>query len=699
MQINGQNVTFRNADDEELRRRMEIAKQQGWSDEQIQRSALIEKTVQKQQQAQQKPAPQQTPKKQGTFSANKPVGFGLSLLPFGEILRKKAAGENISGGDVALDTALSVVPFAGKLLSKGAKAAKNLTTTAKSADTAVKSGVPIPEKQQLVKTFVKGEPEKGIIAGNLTKAGEALKAQARGAITGVKPQGAAEKLLPSQADEINKTLNTVERGKSILGRTKTGAKGSVNKQLRTVETAQQKALSEMDSILANQNKPVVKKDVNEILNAMRTDRKDILGLTPVHIKEAKDLEKRVAGAKDVQTLEKLRRSADDRINFARNPVSPDPALEKVYLSLRRNIDKKSTSLVPDLKAAKTNYGKLESAKDTLIQSSPATMRQFAGQGPVARVMGGGVAQNLVDKAGRTLTRAGKIQASPITKEAQVRAPFSVAGAFGASQPQEVQGEELPANIGDVFPGSQNPDEDVLNQLSAAGITDPQEMFDALSGQGNYAAPGTRYEDGSVAGSDIDPDGGIGLSSAELLKQAYDLRLAGDVKGAKDILDFAKVAADFEKESGAGKGTKVSSAQQKDLGKLGAAENVINQIEQGLGSAGLQNSGPLARVTGVARNAGQAVGLDEQARIFKSQREGYLASLAKSLGEVGSLSDQDIKRARELIPGLGDTQREAQEKIRRLRELISNNKQTVLSAPQSTGGFDDISSMFNQKGAF
>lgn len=682
--------------DEDLKRRMAIAKQQGWSDDEIQRSALISRAKESrrlqeaQQRAMQSDQDRQIQQQSGMFSSGNPVGFMTSLLPFGEILRKKLNNEEISGSDVALETALSIIPFGlgkvGKVVKGTVGAVRGATGAAKvvaGATKASKAGkiakTVIPEKEALT-SFIKGNTNAGL-AGKFTQAGESLKAQARGVIPGVKPQGAAEKLLPSQADEINKTLNSVERGKTFLGRSKVGARGSVNKQLRTVEDAQRKSLTDMDSILTAQNKLLKSDDTKSIIKGLRADRKDILGLTPTHRKEILDIEKRITKIKDVQGLEKFRRAADDRINFARNPGSPDPALEKVYMSVRRNIDKKSTELIPDLKIAKANYGKLESAKDTLIQSSPATMRQFAGQGATARLMGGSVAQNLTDKAGRALTRAGKIQAAPLTRQAEIRLPFSGASAAGSSQPVN----EIPSEFGDIFQNTQDPNEAIVNQLYAEGITDPQEITDALVGQGAYAL------DAQIPETDM---GGLSMSSTELFNQALEQYAMGDAKGAKSTMDFAKVAAEFEKAEGNG-GVKVSAAQQKDLTKLGAAENIINQIESGLSSAGLSTSGPQARISGITRELGQATGFDEQARIFKSQREGYLSALAKSLGEVGSLSDQDVARARELVPSLGDTQAEAAEKIRRLRMLISDNKQTILSVPQSTGGLSDFNELFNQ----
>ncbi len=738
MDINGRAVTFRNADDEELKRRMAIAKQQGWSDEQIQRSALIEKTVQKQQQiqAQQQAAQQQAQQVQqkkpsgvkrlavnagaivGSAAAGigalaaAPVTGGVSLaggVAAGagiEALRRKLLGEKQSAGASALEGALTLLPGA----AKGIKAISGATKTAKTAEEVVGTAQTAnKEKEALKQTLInsfKSKPTEGVVSSRINQAGETVKAQARGVVPGIKPEGAASRLRPAQADEINQTLNNVPVQKAF-GRTSTGTRGNVPKQQRQVGAAMEQTGKQIDDLVEKNNLAVKPKKLTEIRDSALEDivgknGSGVLGMKKMHNDILTELDTKLANVKDAKGLIQLKREIQGKVNFARNPSTPDQAAEKIYETYRKKLDNAISSLSPELKQANTQFSKLKRADDALSINNPATMKQAAGAGIQSKVLGGGIAQSVVDKVGRGLTTTAKVTSNPMLKtvagQGVARAFLKTPDAQGAPQTSE----QLPADVSQIFPGSQNPDESVLNELAATGITDPQEMFDALSGQGDYTFdpdnPGKVQLKNPEA--ETTESGATGASSAELFKMALDLRIAGDTKGAKDILDFAKVAAEFEKESAkSGKGTKVSAAQQKDLGKLGAAENVINQIEQGLGSAGLKTNGPQARLTGVARNVGQAIGTDEQARIFKSQREGYLASLAKSLGEVGSLSDQDIKRARELIPGLGDTQAEAQEKIRRLRELISNNKQTVMSVPASTGGFDDFSNVFNQQGAF
>jgi len=87
---------------DDLKKRMALAKQQGWSDDEIQRSALIERaqetrrTQEAQRNTQQQGVDQKKQQQQGAFSSSNPLGFVTSLLPFGEILRRKLNKERNS---------------------------------------------------------------------------------------------------------------------------------------------------------------------------------------------------------------------------------------------------------------------------------------------------------------------------------------------------------------------------------------------------------------------------------------------------------------------------------------------------------------------------------------------------------------------------------------------------------------------------
>lgn len=660
--------------DDDLKKRMALAKQQGWSDEEINRSALIDRTLQQQKaQAQQKQTAVKE-KPQGAFKANSILGIGTSLLPFGEVLRKKLNGEKVSGGDVALDTALSVIPFglgkAGKLV-KGAKTLATATKAAKAVKPAVKVAEGANKEKSALVNFLKGDPTKGPVAGNLTKAGEGLKAEARGVKPAIKPVGSGEPLYTKGVKEVNDTLNQVPRKTTALGRTKYGTRGSATKQLGQVEAAQQKAGMDIETAISGVKKPFEQTSLQATRDAAI---KDIVGengggvleMGAKHNKIVSELDNKLASVKDVRGAVNLKREVAGKIKFNRGTASPDNTAEKVYEIYRRKLDDLINTASPDVKKANTAYSKLETAKGVVVQNTPGNLKQAGNAGPTSRLLNNSVTQTALDKGGRALTRAAKIQASPITKQAEIRAPFSLAGAAGAGQ----QGE-LPQDVSELFPGTQDPNEATMNQLAAAGITDPQQMFDALSGQGDYA-PQTETA--------TDATGGLQATSVDYANAAYQAMQAGDLKSAKAYMDFAKVTAEFEKNMGGAGGSG---------GLNSTASGVIADTKTGLAS--LQNlsqniskNGANSPIIGDirAKNPWDTTAQSLQADIATTRQ-----IVGKAL-EGGVLRKEDEVKYKKILPTVGDTDAVAQYKIQALINLISSRLgEYQNSLTGGTGGTD------------
>lgn len=145
----------------------------------------------------------------------------------------------------------------------------------------------------------------------------------------------------------------------------------------------------------------------------------------------------------------------------------------------------------------------------------------------------------------------------------------------------------------------------------------------------------------------------------------------------DFLAGSKNKAD---ETYSGAKPSITAAAQKDINSISDALNVIKTIE---GTSGKINTetGPLARLGGILRYGKSTVGLDPAATAFKSN-VGYLSRVVRAMGEVGTLNEGDIARAKTLIPGIGDTKEEAANKISALRELLNRN----LQQRQNPSGF-------------
>ncbi len=145
----GGQLRLANSDDaweEELRRRMAAARQQGWNEEEITRSAMLERgvrTAQQRREAQeQQQAQAQAPKKAGRAGGIK--GFALDITPFGRVAEKIINPEagDITAGEIGMEALLTATPFALGKVFKGAKVAKGAITGTKAvADTAKTKGL------------------------------------------------------------------------------------------------------------------------------------------------------------------------------------------------------------------------------------------------------------------------------------------------------------------------------------------------------------------------------------------------------------------------------------------------------------------------------------------------------------------------------------------------------------------------------
>lgn len=508
-------------------------------------------------------------------------------------------------------------------------------------------------------------PRMGAISGRVEGAGQALRAQGRGVTTGLKPQGSAEKLLPSGTKRVNETLNAV------------GAKGSVNRQLRTVESAQQKAIAQIDKELATSNKtllPAARAKIADNFNAAIASKGSagggILGMTPAHRKIATELSRRIKATNTLRGQEQLRRAIDKRIAWARNPNSPDLISEEIFKAARRSIDDSISAIAPGLKAAKTQYAALEAAKDALVQNAPATLRQSANMGVFGRLASSGTAQSALDRSGRALSRVARVSSTPAVQTAVAQQVTRAAGGGTPPPPDPTQD-----------PNSQ---EFALQQLAAQGITPDNMMsyfgatsFDPATGQpiNDTAGMGTGGGQPGLQGGALS---GLTRSSSDLFNDAFLNAQAGNFEAAKLLSGLAAQAAEFEQAGGGGGA--LPADQRKAVAAGNSALAVVDEIE-----STFNEIGGAAGLPGVLRNVGGKLRIDQNANLYNSQKLGYLSRIARAFGEVGTLAEGDVARAANLMPDLADTPENAARKLEALRRLIGDARDRALQGGGATYG--------------
>lgn len=141
--------------------------------------------------------------------------------------------------------------------------------------------------------------------------------------------------------------------------------------------------------------------------------------------------------------------------------------------------------------------------------------------------------------------------------------------------------------------------------------------------------------------------------------------------------------------------KPSAAATKADAQTSTVINRLGQLEELFGAAG----GGRGRVGGLIGGAAGAIGADEGAYNYNQFRDSLLAPLARAIsGEVGVLTDRDIKRADGLLPKLTDSPQEANRRIQLLLQAVQDQRTTNQRVYSSGGGQSRLSDvMYNMEG--
>jgi hypothetical protein len=147
-------------------------------------------------------------------------------------------------------------------------------------------------------------------------------------------------------------------------------------------------------------------------------------------------------------------------------------------------------------------------------------------------------------------------------------------------------------------------------------------------------------------------------------------------------------ANFSKALNQGVGDDLSENQKNTMYKLNTAENLISTysnylIDEGLSTTPATGLPAESRIKGYGLKLQSALGLEPSGAVkaFGNAREGTMSLLAKSLGEVGTMTDQDIARARRLVPDVTMSPQEIAKNMELLMGIIQQAKQQL----QATGG--------------
>jgi len=126
------------------------------------------------------------------------------------------------------------------------------------------------------------------------------------------------------------------------------------------------------------------------------------------------------------------------------------------------------------------------------------------------------------------------------------------------------------------------------------------------------------------------------------------------------------------------GRKIMPKKVRDtVNTISSARGVVDQLESL--SAGINTAGPgVARVVGgIKRSAEGAIQTRPDVTVFNAARDGFLATISRSTGERGVLTDRDVLRARSLLPNVWDSEKVANRKVKELRTFLDGLEQRAI----------------------
>jgi hypothetical protein len=119
--------------------------------------------------------------------------------------------------------------------------------------------------------------------------------------------------------------------------------------------------------------------------------------------------------------------------------------------------------------------------------------------------------------------------------------------------------------------------------------------------------------------------------------------------------------------------------------LSAAEGILDELSAMSANINVGDSGT-RWVSGSKAAAEGAIQSRPDVAVYNSARKGFLATIARATGERGVLTDRDVMRAQQLIPGIFDSKEVATGKLLMLREFITGMKdRTITNYTQPMAG--------------
>lgn len=662
--------------EDELKKRMALARQQGWNDDEIQRSALIERGIYRQRQAADQARRQ--PKPSGAGRAGGLKGFALDMLPFGRVVEKKV---NPNAGKITLqelgtEALLTALPFGLGRLAKGARAAK----AAKSAVTATKAAPRIAPPAAKLPTrardlFVNQSGQTGRVSSELLR----------------------QSTIPAKS-----TLKTAAEQKRLVDLTRTmpSMRGSATRKFRNTDDAIGKMADEVDQLFAGVKTRMPAKRFQGGINTVKREIVDPLERKRFNIEYDRVVRRAFGGKLPSQLspteVNTLRRAVNGQMSGIYTKIEKGTQLtdkDNAFLRLKDTLDEQIAALAPKnvrgrVKELNVNMNTLMKGRPELQKASEQTFAPMGMNIPGVSSAIPRVVQATADVAGRAGVQAGRVTKAPVGRAVKGQAYTRIAADLLGMRPNRTPatvGDELPASPALAFPDTQVPEEQMLNDLLAGGVTDFGQLASAVY------TPQQNGPQADFGGAGMDGTGGLQYSSTELFNAALEAQMAGDPKTAKVLQSFAMDAMAMEKEAAkaGGKGgnglnvTKVT-AQQYGLAQSGSeALQNLSQLLQTDPSVVSRSATPGRSLPIAGGFISNAAGTGDFDAI------GYnIADTILRLRTGATANESEVRKLQsQIMPRAGDSPQTIQTKMKQI-DSIFRNVLDLASQSSAGGSFED-----------
>lgn len=478
--------------------------------------------------------------------------------------------------------------------------------------------------KEATKTGIKGAIENGTKTlttvgreGILQKIGKNLRAASRG-ITPTSKQGAGT-FSANRADEVNKYVSEVILPKA--GKTKGLTPNSAKRLAEEHKQNLYKAYDASDEAKALLPKSIAQETANNATRNVMSDSA-LKNMTTKNRAIFDDYINKISNAKTNKEFTNIITDINSKVKPG--TVAPTGAVveqQALYDKLRKTLVKARNENLP----VASKLAKEASLTEDYIQSAINQGGRLAGGN-------GGWSANLLAAAkqsgemlGRPIEALGKVTAAPISRiiarETIPRTMFgSGLGVDTTAEPAQ-QPQEQSQGLQDIYGGTG----------ADMGTTGVQQ---GMPTESQY--PQQNFVQDVI--KDMQVTGGKNVAN---LKMIYEL-----------------MNPEPTKES-----IKSQDAQFAGSQSLSILDSLERQYEKSGGARG--------RIPGLIATGAGKVGAENQVNVYNDARTGFLSNIARSLGEKGVLTDQDIIRIANIIPKVTDNQEEAAARWEQVREIISS----------------------------